>query len=90
MNRLASFRLADATIWMVEGSGVAVVNLDSGLAAQIGYPQAAVWDLFCRHSTELVEKIALVAGVPENEAERMIADAAERWSADGLIEEVAG
>jgi hypothetical protein len=89
MNRLASFRLAGAVMWMVEGSGVAVINLDSGLAAQIGYPQAAVWDMFCRGSAGLVEKTAVVAGISVSEAERMIAEAAERWCVDGLIEEIA-
>jgi hypothetical protein len=88
-NRLASFRLARAVTWMVESGGVAAINLDTGLAAHIGYPQAAVWDFFCRRSSGLVEKTAVVAGIPESEAERMIAEAAERWRDDGLIEEVA-
>ena len=47
----ATYRPADGIAWAVEAAGVLVIDRWGGRRLELGYPQAAIWDLLARGRT---------------------------------------
>ncbi len=73
--------------WTVDRRGVRLVNLASGASQTLTYPAAAIWDLACRNSSSIAEKVAIIAGLPLPDAERLTAETLNVWVRDGFLAE---
>jgi len=84
-------RSAPDTSWIVQADGVVLVNSRRRTAVVVRYPEAAVWDLLTRHPVaEVTRKVACIASLEREEAERVVRSAIDQWVAQGFLREEAG
>jgi len=80
-------RPADHVRWAVNRSGVTLVDMRSGRAFVLAYPDAAVWDLLTRDGDagRLTAKIARIADIDVERASRLVSDLTQRLRVEGLL-----
>jgi hypothetical protein len=73
--------------WAVELDGVVVLNERNGRSLKLAYPQAAIWDFVTRGDSrkEIVCKIAAVASLAPEEAERLVVQTEAELRQSGFL-----
>ncbi len=85
------YRLAQGVRWVVGPAGLTVVTA-AGHQHVLGYPEAAVWDLFSRPYAfaKVVSMTGHIADLRPAEAEAFVHDTLSTWVRQGLVEPVRG
>jgi len=85
--KLATYRCAPHLSWTVERNGLLLLNSGNAKACQLGYPQAALWELLSRGNSygQVVSKMRAIALLSAEATERFIADTVESWVQAGLL-----
>ena len=75
--------------WVVEPHGVVLSHLAHGRRRELGYPEAAVWDLAARgRSVETIgPMLELIAGIGPREARTLVDSCLDQWLAEGWLAE---
>jgi hypothetical protein len=84
------FHCPPAVAWVVEQTGLTLLNRETGQRCALPYPQAALWDLLgrARGAEQLGEAMAAVIGAEPTAAEAWIEETVLSWLEDGwLVEE---
>jgi hypothetical protein len=84
---LAAYGCAPNVVWSIERRGIRLLNTGSRASQMIPYPQAAIWELVCRHVPIVPEKMAAIAGIPPADVERLVSESVEQWLRDGFLQE---
>lgn len=81
------YRCAPGIGWVVQTTGLTLVRQGEGVVAELGYPEAAVWDLASRgyRFDRLVFVIRHVAGLDEEAARRLVLETLQGWVRAGLL-----
>jgi hypothetical protein len=83
----ATFRPADGIVWAVQSAGLLVVDEVAGRTLELGYPEAASWDLLTQGRTlqQIGERLRFVLDDPCEDAENLVRVQTRRWLEDGWI-----
>jgi hypothetical protein len=89
MSTSAKYRLAPGVRWVVDRATLKVSD-GRGRVCVIGYPQAAVWDLFTRSYpyTKVVSMMTHIASLDERAADALVREALVEWVRLGFLEPV--
>ncbi|MDR2549546.1 MAG: hypothetical protein LBD10_05020 [Desulfobulbus sp.] len=73
---------------LVERQGIVLLDPQRNRQLHLAYPEAAVWDLLIRRwpATTMRSMLAVIAGIGEDEADRLIAVCLDRWRTEGWLE----
>ncbi len=77
------------TKWVVETRGTALLRTDTGASAELGYPDAALWDFVVRNVEypRMVAMIAALAHCDSASASAWIEGRFRQWTDDGWLED---
>lgn len=83
---MRSVKVAPGVEWTVEKGGL-LLRVPGGQFEQIGYPEAAVWDLLNRNYSveQAIELAAHIAGLNRDASRDLVAASVEKWTAKGLL-----
>ncbi|WP_310600609.1 hypothetical protein [Desulfobulbus sp.] len=75
--------------WLVERQGIVLLDPRRNRQLHLAYPEAAVWDLLIRRwpAATMRAMLAVIAGIGEDEAGRLIAACLDRWRTEGWLKE---
>jgi len=81
----ARYSPAPGVRWAVEREGIMVIN--GAQAVEIGYPEAALWDLVVREVPwpRAVGMLSAIARISDVEAAKLAGDTLHEWAASGLV-----
>lgn len=79
-------KVAPGVEWSVEKYGL-LLRLPCGQFEQIGYPEAAIWDLLVRNysSEKVIELAAHIAGLDLDAARDLVHASVDAWTARALL-----
>lgn len=88
METRQKMRCAGQAAWVVEPHGVALIHMAQGRRRELGYPEAAVWDLVTRGRPEktICSMLELIAGIGPREARTLVDSCLDQWLAEGWLE----
>ena len=81
-------KISGRALWLVERSGVELIDPVSAKREFLPYPLAAIWDLLTRGygEPEIRSMVALIADMSPGESAALAASALESWRREGWIE----
>jgi hypothetical protein len=86
--RQRACHVARYVAWVVEPHGVLLIHMARGRRRELGYPEAAVWDLVTRgRSGETIRSmLESIAGIGPQEARTLVDSCLVQWRAEGWLE----
>jgi len=81
-------KIASRTRWTVESAGILILSAQGNGELLTGL-EAVVWDLITRGngSQRVIEKLAVIGVISNDEAGKVVADCLRTWAANGWLTE---